>query len=203
LFATIQGTGNHHHNNNIDALLQPLAQVNPTPETTTNRPRVEAGFLFYSGPFCLPMSTLVETQTAGLHQLDNMTGLQKHPRTKAAASRYIVFFITLGFLNFLQDFANIMLSESNVFLFFTQPTSPDSPGYQSVFPGPSSTRLSGNFLSRAVCHALPRLYHVICPPVTGFIQRPGEIWPCGKYSAEQMELAPPSRETPRNYIGRS
>jgi len=29
LFATIQGTGNHHHNNNLDALLQPLAQVNP------------------------------------------------------------------------------------------------------------------------------------------------------------------------------
>jgi hypothetical protein len=37
------------------------------------------------------MSTCVETQTAGVHQLDNMTGLQKHPRTKAAASRYIVF----------------------------------------------------------------------------------------------------------------
>jgi hypothetical protein len=61
------------------------------------------------------MSTCVETQTAGLHQLDNMTGLQKHPRTKAAASRYIVFFITLVYLNFLQDFADIMLSESNVF----------------------------------------------------------------------------------------
>lgn len=127
----------------------------------------------------------------------------KAPEDQGCRLQVYCFFITLVFLNFLQDFADIMLSESNVFLFFTQPTSPDSPGYQSAFPGPSSTRLSGHFLSRAVSHALPRLYHVICPPVTGFIQRPGEIWPCGKYSAEQMELAPPSRETPRNYIGRS
>jgi hypothetical protein len=149
------------------------------------------------------MSTCVETQTAGLHQLDNMTGLQKHPRTKAAASRYIVFHHACFFLNFLQDFENTMLSESNVFLFFTQPSFPDSPGYQSAFPGPSSTRLSGDFLSRAVSHALPRLYHVICPPVTGFHPKARRNMALCKYSAEQMELAPPSRETPRNYNGRS
>jgi hypothetical protein len=127
------------------------------------------------------MSTCVETQTAGLHQLDNMTGLQKHPRTKAAASRYIVFHHACFFLNFLQDFENTMLSESNVFLFFTQPSSLDSPGYQSAFPGPSSTRLSGDFLSRAVSHALPRLYHVICPPVTGFHPKARRNMACGRY----------------------
>lgn len=128
------------------------------------------------------MTTCVETQTVGLHQLDNMAGLQKHPRTKAAASRYILFLSCLWFLKFLKDLENIMSSEYNVFPFFLCnqhfrmlwipvrfPRSPALPG---------SPR---DFLSRVVSHALPRLYHVICPPVTGFHPKARRNMACGRY----------------------
>jgi len=77
--------------------------------------------------------TSCDTQTVRPLQMDNMAGLQKHSRTKAAA-RYIVFPSRL-FLNFCKTAENIMLSEINVFPFLDQTNISGISGYQSAFPG--------------------------------------------------------------------
>jgi len=124
LFAPIQETWNHDHQQQHHSTSAGGSSKSAPETTTTIRPRGGPDFFLSISRilFISPM-TCVETQTVGLHQLDNMAGLQKHPRTKAATARYIVFYHV--FLNFA-SFENVMLSESNVFLFFAQPTSPDS-----------------------------------------------------------------------------
>lgn len=165
-------------NNSNTLLLQPPGSSNSVPETNDN-PTQSGIRVFLSiskDPFYLPMSTCVETQTAGLHQLDNMTGLQKHPRTKAAASRYIVFPSRFVFFDFCKT-REYHVVRKQCFPFFTQPTSPDSldtSAFSQVpTPGPQLSQALQRF-SFSCCQsrpALPRLYHVICPPVTGFLPK--------------------------------
>jgi hypothetical protein len=92
------------------------------------------------------------------------------------------------------------------FFFFAQPTSPDSLDTSPLSQVRQALRGSPEiFFLVLSSHALPRLYHVICPPVTGFHPRPGEIWPVVSSSniilMEWLQMAP-SQNTPRNSVGR-
>jgi len=92
LFATIQGTRNHNNQHPHQHFTSVAGSSNFAPRNNGTSTQSGIRFFFlYKDPFFSPMSTCVETQTVELHQLDNMAGLQKHPRTKAAASRYICF----------------------------------------------------------------------------------------------------------------
>jgi hypothetical protein len=53
-------------------------------------------------------------------------------------------------------FENILLSEKNVSLFFTQPTSPDSLDTSPLSRPAQLFRLPRGFLSRVVIHTLPK-----------------------------------------------
>ena len=153
LLAISQGTWNHDHQLQHHST-SAAASSEFAPKTTTTRPRGEPAFSFcLQDHLCFPM-TCVETRTVGLHQPDKMAGLQKHPRTKAAA-RYILFSITLVFEIFAM-FENILLSEKNVSLFFTQPTSPDSLDTSPLSRPAQLFRLPRGFLSRVVIHTLPK-----------------------------------------------
>jgi hypothetical protein len=103
-----------------------------------------------------------------------------------------LFSITFVF-EILQCLERILLSEINVFLFYMQPTSPDSldtsPFSQacSAIPAPQGFSFSLSFTPSQ------RLYHVTCPPVTGFHPGPGEIWPVVSGTVSKilpMEMAP-------------
>jgi hypothetical protein len=192
LFATTtQGARNYDQQRHQ---LFASAAAKSAPKTTTSRPRVEPGFSFLSqGPFYLPNECLCGTSDRWATSAGQYGRTPKAPEDQGCRLQVYCFPITLV-LNFLQDFDKIMLSESNVFLLLHATNISGFSGYQSAFPGSQLYQALRRFSFSCCQSHLPRLYHVICPPVTGFHPKARRNMACGKYSAKHMEMAPQAGE---------
>ena len=153
LFAISQGTWNHDHQLQHHST-SAAGSSEFAPKTTKTRPRGESSLFFLSsGPFLLPNDLCGNSDRGAASAGQN-------GRTPKASEdqgwRQVYSFLSRLFLKFLQCFENVLLSENNVSLFFTQPTSPDSLDTSPLSRPAQLFRLPRGFLSRVVIHALPK-----------------------------------------------
>jgi hypothetical protein len=177
LLAISQGTWNHDHQLQHHST-SAAGSSEFAPKTTTTRSRGEPAFSFcLQDHLCFPM-TCVETQTVGLHQLDKMAGLQKHPRIKAAA-RYTLFYHAC-FLKFC-NISSIFCCPKSMFSFSTRNQHLRILWIPVHFPRPAQLfRLPRGFHSRVVIHALPKALSCDLPTRDRISSRPRRNMACGK-----------------------
>ena len=119
----------------------------------------------------------------------------------------IFFFLSRLFLKFLQC-SRIFCCPKKMFPFSSRNQHLRILWIPVHFPGPLSYSGSpGGFFLVLSFTPCQRLYHVTCPPVTGFHPGPGEIWPVvsstvSKYFIWKWLQMAPSQRNPRNSVDR-